>query len=118
MQLFDTNILIYYLKGNEEIVPFVEEQNNAGISVITKIELLGRKNLTPAEIKNLSEFIDTFFIINLDNSISEKAALLRRNGIKIGDAIIAATAWHYNATPVTHDQEFKNIKEITVIDPL
>lgn len=32
-------------------------------------------------------------------------------------SIIAATAWHFDAYLVTHDNAFKKIKKIKVIDP-
>ncbi len=117
MHLLDTNILIYYLKGIKKVDSFVETGENTMISIISNIELLGKKKLRSKEIFKLREFINTFMIINLDSEIADKAAILRRRGIKMGDAIIAATAWHFDASLVTHDIAFTKIKEIKVIDP-
>lgn len=117
MYLLDTNILVYYLQGIKKVDSFFEIGINTIISIISTIELLGKKDLESKEILKLRDFLDTFIIVNLDFEIADKAAILRREGIKMGDAIIAATAWHFEAYLVTHDIAFRKIKKIKVIDP-
>ncbi|MDP2690937.1 MAG: PIN domain-containing protein [bacterium] len=87
------------------------------MSIISWIELLGKKDLTALEIQNLKDFLETFIILELDSSIAEKAAVLRRKGIKMGDSIIAATAWQWASALVSRDRVFQGIEEIEVINP-
>ncbi len=118
MLVADTNILIYYLKGTEKVVRYFLADEELFISTISQIELLSRSDLSATEIKKLKDFLETFTIIDVDSDIALKAAQFRRKGIKIGDAIIAATAWRLGAPLLTHDHGFGKIKEIKVIDPM
>jgi toxin FitB len=67
----------------------------------------------------LTEFIDTANIIPLDDAVTQKTIELRRiKKMKLGDAIIAATALVHGFVLVTRNtNDFKNIEELTVIAP-
>jgi toxin FitB len=67
----------------------------------------------------LTEFIDTANIIPLDDAVTQKTIELRRiKKMKLGDAIIAATALVHGFVLVTRNtNDFKNIEGLTVIDP-
>ncbi|GIL23925.1 MAG: hypothetical protein BroJett042_24380 [Bacteroidota bacterium] len=50
------------------------------------------------------------------DSINEKAISLRqRYGIKVPDAIIAASAWQYDLPLITADVAFTKIKEVNIL---
>ena len=55
MLLIDTNILIYYLKGTEKVVRYFQTGEEIFISSLSKIELLGKKDLSNREIAKIQE---------------------------------------------------------------
>ncbi len=120
--LIDANVIIDYTanKLNDKASAFVENIFNTGfnISVIVKIEVLGY-NDAPAKIQLLEEFVTTANIFSLDESITKKTIELRRiKKIKLGDAVIAATALTYNLTLITRNiNDFKYIDSLTCINP-
>lgn len=120
--LIDTNVIIDYTanKLDDKAIAFVENIFNTdfNISVIVKIEVLGYNDV-PAKMQLLEDFIATAKILSLDEAITQKTIELRRNKkIKLGDAVIAATALVYNLTLITRNTaDFKNIENLTCVDP-
>ena len=53
--LLDTNIILYYLNGDETLIPLVEE-NYLYVSVINEIELLGYSDFRKRNLKRLRLF--------------------------------------------------------------
>lgn len=120
--LIDSNVIIDY---SLDILPakvseFVEQIFNTDflISAIVKIEVLGF-NDEPAKLQGLEEFLDTASLIHLDDQIIQQTILLRRQyKIKLGDAIIAATATLNDLTLLTRNTaDFKNIRNLQIINP-
>jgi toxin FitB len=120
--LIDSNVIIDYTAN---LIPdngtaFVENIFNTdfNIAVVVKIEVLGYNDV-PAKMQLLTEFIDTANIIPLDDTVTQKTIELRRaKKMKLGDAIIAATALVHGFVLVTRNtNDFKNIEGLTVIDP-
>ena len=121
--LMDTNVLIDYtaLRLPQSSSDFVQNlfDNDFLMSVIAKIELLGYNDL-PHTMTALEEFVDTATILPLDKSVVQRTIELRRlyKKLKLGDAIIAATALIYNLTLLSRNiSDFKNINGLSVIDP-
>lgn len=120
--LIDTNVIIDYTSNlfDDKGSAFVEAIFNTGftISVVVKIEALGY-NEVPAKMQLLEEFLATATIFPLDDAVTQKTIALKRSKkIKLGDAIIAATALVYNLTLITRNtDDFKNIDGLTVINP-
>jgi predicted nucleic acid-binding protein len=121
--LIDSNVIIDYtaarlpLQGSN----FVEQIFNTDflISVAVKIEVLGFDDL-PGKINAMENFVNTAAILPLDEPVTAQAIQLRRTyrKLKLGDAIIAATALVYRLTLVTHNKnDFKNISGLIIIDP-
>jgi len=97
--LFDTNILIDYLKGKPEATSLLEQCLEEGqvltCSLITKVELLS--GARPGEEQILQNFLEAFERIGLSDQIAEEAgrymSMYRKSlGINTADAIIAASA--------------------------
>lgn len=95
--LFDTDILIDYLRGQPGAARFLESKiHSASISVVSVAELYqgvrdGR------EKKRLSDMISALHVLPLTETIAVKAGLLRRDyrekcGCGLADCMIAATA--------------------------
>jgi len=110
----DTNVLIYVMEGHPAVSGMMH--CSVAVSVISEMELLGKKNIAPHEIKSIRNLLKDCEIIDLDNTIKEIAISLRQQqSIKIPDAIIAATAKSFNLPLITADKDFKKIEGIDII---
>jgi predicted nucleic acid-binding protein len=122
--LFDTNILIDYLKGKPEAVSLLnqclEEGQVLTCSLISKVELLS--GARPGEEQVLRDFLDVFDRIDLDDIIAEAAGhymnLYRKShGLNTADAIIAASALARGAVLYTLNDRHFSMNDIKVIKP-
>ena len=121
--LFDTNILIDYLKGKPEATSLLEQCLKEGqvlCSLITKVELLS--GARPGEEQILRDFLDAFDRIGLDDQIAEGAgrymSLYRKShGINTADAIIAASALVRGSVLYTLNDKHFPMDDIKVIKP-
>ncbi len=92
----DTNILIYLLEGEQEIIEMLNGKELV-ISIINELELLSFPNLTEDQENTIRNLLSDCQIVNINNEIKELAVVLRReNSIKLADAIIAASAYYFN----------------------
>lgn len=90
--VFDTNILIDYLKGHPQAAQEFARYPAAAISPITWIEVMAGA-ATESEEKLLRSFLSRFKQIPLDRQVAEAALLLRRqHRIRLPDAIIWGSA--------------------------
>lgn len=112
--LLDTNIIIYALKGINNVKPYFEEI--PFISVVTEIEILGVKDLSKLEVDIREIAIETCTIIPLTNKIIQRVIEIKReHKVLVPDAIIAATAIEEELTLVTADKGFKRIKNLKLL---
>jgi len=123
--LTDTNILIYFFDGKlsekqrKSVIEIFEQSFN--ISVISKIEFLGFKNYFDSEkYENAKEFVNNASIIPLSDDLIDKIIEIKQQwNLKLGDAIIGATAIINNLTIVTRNQkDFEKISGLKIINPL
>lgn len=120
MILLDTNIIIYYLQGDQNVAEKIDEMRKAGevfvVSVVAKIELLSYPNITQGEIDKIETFLKEFKVVILDEILAGYATKIRRDyKITLADSIIAATSQMMNIPLLTRNfRHFKKIKEITV----
>jgi len=119
--LFDTNIIIAYLKGDNDVVSIMSDWKREGrafiISSITFSEVLSLSSLSPIQIKEIKTFLNTFISVPFDNQIGEIASYFRRKyKVPLPDAAIAATALSSQSPLVTRDHDFCKIKEIRMIE--
>ena len=135
--MIDTNVVIYFLEGNEvfgdlskEVFSIVEKGEVEGaISVVTVAEILVKpmKLCNNLLIDKMTSFLNTFpnlYLIDIDKSIAIEAANIRsRTGLKMPDALIISSAKILNCAIVGTDNqwdkkdlglEFYNIKEYLV----
>jgi predicted nucleic acid-binding protein len=112
--LVDTNILVYLHEARPEVLAFIDYSWSC--AVISEMELLGTPNIYTIEKQKLQALLNDCIIFSFDNDIKKIAIKIRQTKkIKLTDAIIAATAIHYNLPLVTADTGFKNISGLTVI---
>jgi predicted nucleic acid-binding protein len=85
------------------------------LSVITKIEVLG----FPASDRLRVDFVDIATILNLNSNVVNQTISLRKSHkIKLGGAIIAATAIVYSLTLVTRNvDDFRKIGNLIILNP-
>ncbi|PWQ92830.1 type II toxin-antitoxin system VapC family toxin [Leucothrix pacifica] len=120
--LLDSNILIYASKAS----PFQDKATEflcnpeACISAITYLEVLGYHKLGTDEKAAIEAMISRIEMYPISNQIIQMATELRQQkSISLGDAIIAATALHYQQPIVTANvQDFKYLEGIQLINPL
>ena len=121
--LIDSNRIIDYTasllpnKGSD----FVEELFNTVfiISFVVKIELLGFADV-PEKMQTMEEFVNSANVLPLDDLVTQQTILLRRKHrkLKLGDAIIAATALVHKMILISRNvADFKNIEGLQVVDP-
>ena len=120
--LLDSNILIYASKAS----PFQDKaaeflcNPEACISAITYLEVLGYHKLVTDEKAAIEAMISRIEMYPISNQIIQMATVLRQQkSMSLGDAIIAATALHYQQPIVTANvQDFKSLEGIQLINPL
>ena len=115
--LLDTDILSYFLRGDEDVVSKVSEYLSQyptlNLSIITCYEVLSGLAFKNAsrQIKDFEEFLldcNIYPISDVSIRLSAEASgVLRRNGITIGnsDLLIAGIALEHNLTLVTNNMK-------------
>ena len=94
--IFDTDVLIWTLRGNAKAVPIIEQDRNRALSVVSAMELMqGVRD--KKEMAQLRQFLLDFEMIPLSAEIGYRACLyMEQHALKVdlapADALIAATA--------------------------
>jgi len=117
--LFDTDVLIWVLRGNEKAAGAVDDADGRSLAVVTYMELLqGARD--KREVKAIKSFIaDTgFVVLPLSENIGHRASIYLEeyglsSSLSMADALIAATAIEANEPLLTgNDKHYKAIKEL------
>lgn len=110
--LADTNILVYHL-GGVSMATSALQGAEVHISFITEIELQSKPGLTEEELVSIRAALANCSISDVNHGIKSVAAKLRREyGLKLADAIIAATALHLDIPLLTADSAFKRLEKV------
>lgn len=112
--LLDTNIVIGLLKGSEPTVMLAKASGlalaRAGVSQITRMELLGFPGLGDAEEQATRAFLGLCQVVSISDEVEAQAIRLRRAGLlKLPDAIVAASALVTGAQLLTLDQRLARV---------
>ena len=119
--IIDTDVLIWYMKGNEKAYEVIDRSNTLFISVVTYIELVqGMRNKT--ELVNLRKALAGWnaHILYLSEEISAKAMFYVEqhylsHSIQLADALIGATAIAYGYPLLTaNDKHYKVLKDVQI----
>ena len=95
------------LKGKIKQLP-ISNNDDILISFVTKIELLSYKGLAEEEEK-IGELLNYYNLLLIDDDLINKTIDIRRNhGLKLPDAIIAASAIIKGAVLITSDEGITN----------
>jgi len=124
--LVDTDWIIHYLSGSEEIIQKLEEFRPQGlaVSIIALAELYEgvyySKN-PEASQKGVDDFLVDMPILGLKKEVCQifgrERGKLRRQGNIIGDfdLLIAATCLHYNLTLLTNNvRHFERVEGLSI----
>lgn len=113
--LADTNILLYYLQGDDTVISLLEDKRPV-ISFITELELLSYPLISSTEEGNIKGLLSHCEIININQPLKDLAISIRRQSrLKLPDAIIAATAFHQRVPLVSADKAFEKVSELNFI---
>jgi predicted nucleic acid-binding protein len=108
--LLDTNILTYYFNGDLAVKPIFDEIKTSVAQgfycPISWIELLCYSALTEDEANLMREFLRQLNCVSLTECILDCATKIRRDRVKLADALIAACALVQGYTLVTRNVDF------------
>ena len=118
--IFDTDVIIWYEKGNKKAAQLIDQTQERYISTLTYMELLQcafNKQCLIMTKQFLHDF--NFLTLPLTENIGHRAAIYIEQhtlsaGLRAADAIIAATAIE-NTMPLTSSNK-KHFKIITELD--
>ena len=107
--LLDTNVVIGLLKGDAPAVALARSAglvlNRTAVSQITRMELLGFPAIAPEEELAAQAFLSQCRVLGISDEIEALAITLSRSGgLKLPDAIIAATVKVVGAKLLTLDE--------------
>ena len=119
--IIDTDVLIWYMKGNEKAYNVIENSKQFFISVVTYMELVqGMRNKN--ELNNLRRALHVWNskILYISEEISVKAMFFVEqhylsHSIQLADALIGATAIMYGLPILTgNNKHYKILKDIQI----
>jgi predicted nucleic acid-binding protein len=119
--LLDTNVLIYHLK-NSLTAEFTEQlaltivAQQAYISVITRIEMLAWKGHTALSLQQTSRLIAQLPELGINEAVITQSIHVRKvHGLKLPDAVIAATALVHGLQLVTANVvDFQRVERLAM----
>lgn len=128
MYVLDTNILIYYFKGQGQVAQNLANVSAQEISIPTivlfELQVGIAKSTSPAKrAQQLQQLLSRVNLVPFDRATALAAATIRaqleQQGLPIGslDVLIAGTAVALQATLVTHNvREFSRIAGLAIAD--
>ena len=117
--LLDTNIVIYACKPDGTWLSAWTRHPEAACASATRIEALGFTGISAEDDEAIRGFLGEVLSYPLDDEVIQSAVRLRQQKrMKLGDAIIAATALEYSVPLVTRNAgDFQHIPGLQVINP-
>lgn len=118
--LIDSNIIIYSFSDEYRYLRNLLVHEQANISEISRVEVLGYHKLKDVERKYFSDIFTYTSTIIPNREIFDKAIEIRQQyNLNLGDSIIAATALIYDLTVYTRNlKDFEHIKMLKTINPV
>jgi len=110
--VFDTCTIIKLINRQYDLHSLGINIDNAKLltSVIVRMELLSKRNLSSDEERDIWDFLDDLVVAPIDEEIERKAIEIRRaTSAKLPDCIIAATSIILDATLLTDDNYMLNL---------
>jgi len=117
--IFDTDVLIWVLRGNPKAAKAVDDTNARAVSMVTYMELLqGARD--KREVKAIKSFLTDmrFRSLPLTENIGHRASIYMEEyglsaALSLADALIAATAVEAHEPLLTgNDRHYRPIREL------
>ena len=112
--LLDTNAIIQFLKGNAELVSLLADADFIATSIIAELEYFSFPRLGEEDLQLYQAFRSRIHVYDVSSDDPMFTQLVvnarKRNGMKLPDAIIAATARANDLAILTADDHFKKLK--------
>jgi toxin FitB len=120
MKLVDSNILIYAAQPEQTTLKAMLQGDDVAVSNISRLEVLGYHKITEDQKTFFNAVFSLVHIIEVDNNVINKAIKIRHaKNVKVGDAIIAATALLHSAELITRNvDDFKHLPSINITNPM
>ena len=124
MKLIDTDIVIDHFHGHHAAMEYFAETLAAGetlaVSVITLTEFASGMRL--GEETRTERLLGLFTVLDVNEAIGRQAAAYlrqfrRSHNLELGDALIAATAFHSSAELVTRNLKHYPMTDIRIAVP-
>ena len=119
--LLDTNILIYFLQGEEVAISFFNNiiDKDLCISLINKIEVLSYPDISENEEIEIKRFLLNFVTLNVDDPVAEETIRIRKKyNLKLGNALISATSIMHDAVLVSRNEtDFSKVEGLKFLNP-
>ena len=121
--VFDSSTLILFLndalpEGAVDLLHQSAQAGNAFISAIVRAEVLAWRGHTEASLNAARALMDVCHLVPVGAAVADEAARLRRDtGLKLPDALIAATALLQPAMLVTaNGRDFRRVPALLLIE--
>lgn len=120
MRLLDSNIIIYAATPQFAFLRALVKEPDIAVSAVSYVEVLGYHLLTLQDRFDFEEIFANVFMLPVSPAVLDQAVKLRQGRrMKLGDALIAATASVFNCTLVTRNtSDFHGLPGLRVSDPL
>ena len=107
--IVDTNIVIYFFKGHPEVKKYFYD-SDPYVSFISELETLSSPDFASDETSQIKGFFANQIVIGYLPELRDIIIRIRSSKkLKLPDAIIAATAIHFDIPLFSSDKAFKNI---------
>jgi len=119
--LIDTDVIIWYLRGNQKAYDLIHGIDEFCISSVTYMELVqGMRN--KEELRTLQKTLKQWNVktIYINEEISSKALFYMQeyflsHSMELADSLIASTATSYGMKLITaNDKHYKVVRDITL----
>jgi len=107
----DSNIIIATLNRELDLLAFLDNfpDCEAYINLVVEIELLSKAGMSKQEEAEVRLLLDSFKWAEIDKTVRETAIEIRRSkGLRLPDALIAASAITLNATVLSNDPHLRD----------
>ncbi len=119
--LIDTDVLIWYMRGNPRAAQALDRSQNLSLSAVTYMELVQGLR-TKRELQTLRAALRSLntTILPIDETISNKAMFyieehFHSHSLRLADALIGATAVTHGMPLLTaNTKHYKVIKELNI----